>query len=71
MEEPVDELRLVAVMLPEDAIEKEVGSVERSTVRTGREREVFAERERKMAAVRVKEGSEEREDVGEWKEQQL
>ena len=32
---------------------------------------MFAERERKMAAVRVKEGSEEREDVGEWKEQQL
>jgi len=52
VEEPVDELRLVTVTLPEDAIEKEFGSMElgfglwRGTLFAQGERDVFAERER-------------------------
>ena len=68
----MDELRLVTVTLPEDAIEKEFGSMElgfglwRGTLFAQGEREMCLqrEREREMAAIRVKGGGEEREDVG-------
>jgi len=46
-----------------------LGFEKRNTVRIRRER--CLHREREIAAVRVKEGGEEREDVGKWERQWL